>query len=126
MTQSSGLLASVKALCRTLLGIARTRLELLANELEEERLRLTRMFVFGVLALFFFGLGVLVLSLLVVVMFWDTYRLAAIAGVALVHLIIALCCVVAARKLAARKPRFFSATLAEIDKDRAALSSSDE
>lgn len=126
MTQSSGLLASVKALCSTLLGIARTRLELIANELEEERLRLTRLFVFGFLALFFFGMGVLVLSLLVVVVFWDTYRLAAIAGVALVHLIIALYCLMSARKLAARKPRLFSATLAEIGKDRAALSSIDE
>lgn len=126
MTQSSGLLASVRALCRTLLGIARTRLELLANELEEERLRLTRMFVFGFLALFFFGLGVLALSLLVVAIFWDTYRLAAIAGVALVHLMIAFYCVLSARKLAASKPKLFSATLAEFGKDRAALSSTDE
>lgn len=126
MTQSSGLLASIKALCRTLLGIAQTRLALIANELEEERLRLTRMFVFGFLALFFFGLGVVALSLLVIAVFWDTYRLAAITGVALVHLIIAIYCVMSVRKLAAQKPKLFSATLAEFSKDRAALSSIDE
>lgn len=126
MTQSSGLLASVRALCRTLLGIAQTRLALIANELEEERLRLTRMLVFGFLALFFFGAGVLVLSLLVIATFWDTHRLTAIAGVCLVHLTIALYCVMSVRKLAAHKPKLFSATLAEFGKDHAALSAIDE
>lgn len=121
MAENSGLLASVRVLLGTLLGIAQTRLELVVTELEEERLRLTRLFVFGFLALFFFGLGVLVLSLLVVAAFWDTHRLAAIVGVALMHLGIAFYCVMSARRLAAHKPRLFSATLAELDKDRAAL-----
>lgn len=121
MTESSGLLASVRVLLGTLLGIAQTRLELLVTEIEEERLRLSRLFVFGFLALFFFGLGVLVLSLLVVAAFWDTHRLAAILGVAVMHLGIAVYCVMSARQLVVRKPGLFSATLAEFDKDRAAL-----
>jgi len=126
LTQSSGLLASVRALFSTLLGIAHTRLELLANELEEERLHLTRLLVYGLLALFFFGLGVLTLSLLIVVAFWDTHRFAAIVGVSLAHLGIACYCVTSARHLLARKPKLFSATLAEFGKDRAALSAIDE
>lgn len=121
MTQSSGLLASVRTLFSTLLGIARTRLELLATELEEERLRLTRLVVYGFLALFFFGLGVVALSLLVVVIFWDTYRLAAVAGVTILYMGIAFYCAISARELAADKSRLFSATLAELDKDRKAL-----
>ena len=40
---SWGLMESVKRLLSTLASIASTRLELLANELEEERLRLTQM-----------------------------------------------------------------------------------
>lgn len=120
------MLASVRALFSTLLGIAQTRLELLANELEEERLHLTRLLVYGLLALFFFGLGVLTLSLLIVAAFWDTHRLAAIICVTLVHVGIAIYCVMSARHLAAHKPRLFSATLAEFDKDRAVLSAIDE
>jgi uncharacterized membrane protein YqjE len=38
-------------LLSTLLGIAQTRLELLANELEEERSHLTRLLVYGLLLL---------------------------------------------------------------------------
>jgi uncharacterized membrane protein YqjE len=126
LTQSSGLLASLRILFSTLLGVAQTRLELLANELEEERLRLTRLFVYGFLSLFFFGVGVIALSMLAVAAFWDTHRLAAIAVVALLHLCIAFYCGMSARYLAAHKPKLFSATLAEIDKDCGALSSIDE
>jgi uncharacterized membrane protein YqjE len=126
LTQGGGLLASVRSLFSTLLGIAQTRLELLANELEEERSHLTRLLVYGLLALFFFGLGVLVLSLLIVAALWDTHRLAAIAGVSLVHFGIALYCIKSARHLLAHKPKLFSATLAEFGKDRAALSATDE
>ncbi len=126
MTQSSGLLASVRALLSTLLGMAHTRLELFANELEEEGVRLIRLFVYGFLSLFFFGLGVIALSLLVVAAFWDTYRLTAIAGVTLVYLGISVYCVISAKQQLAQKPKLFSVTLAEIRKDRAALSSTDE
>src|SRR5512140_80235 len=77
---SSGLMESVKRLLSTLTSIAATRLELLANELQEERLHLTQMLLFFVLALFCFGLGVLLLTLFVVVLFWDDHRLAVIGG----------------------------------------------
>lgn len=126
MNQSSGLLTSVRVLFGTLLGMARTRLELIATELEEERLHLAKLVLYGFLALFFFGLGVLALSLLVIAAFWDTYRLAAITAVVVAYLGIALICALCARRQLRRKPRLFSATLAEIDKDRAAVSSFDE
>lgn len=126
MTQNSGLLASVRVLLGTLLGMARTRLKLIATELEEERLHLARLVMYGLLALFFFGLGVMVLSLLIIAAFWDTNRLAAITVLVVTYLGIALIFGLAARKQLRRKPRLFSATLGEIDKDRAALASSDE
>lgn len=106
--------------------MARTRLELIATELEEERLHLARLVTYGLLALFFFGLGVMVLSLLIIAAFWDTNRLAAITVLVVAYLGIALAFGLAARQQLRRKPRLFSATLAEIDKDRAALAPSDE
>lgn len=119
-------MASVRVMLGTLLGMARTRLELIATELEEERLHLARLVMYGLLALFFFGLGVMVLSLLIIAAFWDTNRLAAITVLVVAYLGIALIFGLAARKQLRHKPRLFSATLAEIDKDRAALASSDE
>lgn len=121
MEQNSGLLASVRVLFSTLLGMARTRLELIATELEEERLHLARLVLYGFLALFFFGLGVLALSLLVIAAFWDTHRLAAITAVVVAYLGGALFCVLCLRRQMRRKPRLFSATLAELEKDRVAL-----
>ena len=126
MPQNGGLLASVRILLGTLLGMARTRLELIATELEEERLHLARLMTYGLLALFFFGLGVMVLSLLIIAAFWDTNRLAAITVLVVAYLGIALVFGLAARKQLRRKPRLFSATLAEIDKDRDALRATDE
>ncbi|HEY3327763.1 MAG TPA: phage holin family protein [Novimethylophilus sp.] len=123
MVQSSGLFTSIKTLLGTLLGVTQTRLELLATEIEEERLRLTRLLLYGFFALFFFGLGVLLLSVLVIAAFWDSHRLAAIAAVAVMHLGIAFVCAVCLRQQAKHKPRLFSASLAELGKDRAALAS---
>lgn len=123
MTQSTGLFASVRTLLGTLLCIVQTRLELLATEIEEERIRLTKLLLYGFLAVFFFGLSILVLSLLVIATFWDSHRLAAIGVVAAVHLGIAFLCVVSLRCHAKRKPKLFSASLSELGKDRAALSS---
>jgi uncharacterized membrane protein YqjE len=119
--QGSGLFASVKTLLGTLLGMVHTRLELLVNELEEEKLRLGKMLLYGLLALFFFGLGILLLSVLVIALFWDTHRLAAITVVAAVHLGIAFLLLQCVRELAGRKHKLFAATLAELGKDRAAL-----
>jgi len=121
MAQSSGLFSSVRALLGTLLGIAQTRLELLVTELEQERLHLGKLLLYGFLALFFFGLGVMLLSVLIVAVFWDSYRLGAIAALAAVYLGIAFICVAVLRQQARRKPRLFSASIAELGKDRAAL-----
>ena len=67
----SGLMGSVKRLASTLTTIVSTRLELLANELQEERLRLTQMLLFILFSLFCFGMGLLLLTVFIVVLFWD-------------------------------------------------------
>jgi uncharacterized membrane protein YqjE len=121
MAQSSGLFSSVRVLLSTLLGIAQTRLDLLVTELEEERLHLGKLMLYGFLALFFFGLGVLLVSVLVIAAFWDSYRLGAIAVLAAIYLGIAFACAAILRQQARRRPRLFSASIAELGKDRAAL-----
>ena len=63
MPEVSGLLVSIKRLLATLTGMAATRLELLSNEWQEERLRLLQMLLFVLFAVFSFCMGILLLVL---------------------------------------------------------------
>jgi uncharacterized membrane protein YqjE len=115
---SSGLMASVKRLLSTLTSIVTTRLELLANELQEERLRLTQMLVFAVFALFSFCMGILLLTVFIVVLFWDDHRLAVLGGLTVLYFALGTLMVLLLRSKARTKSRLFSASLAELAKDR--------
>lgn len=111
-------MGSVKRLASTLTTIVSTRLELLANELQEERLRLTQMFLFTLFALFSFGMGLLLLTVFVVVLFWDDHRLAVLGAMSVIFFVLGLLAVLVLRGKAQEKSRLFSASLAELDKDR--------
>jgi len=119
--QSAGLLESVKRLASTLISIVSTRMELLANELQEERLRLTQMFFFSLLALFCFGMALLLLTVFVTVLFWDDHRLAVLGGLCVLFLLLGTLMAVLLRSKAQSKPKLFSATLAELAGDRTHL-----
>jgi uncharacterized membrane protein YqjE len=120
----SGLMGSVRQLLSTLTSIASTRLELLANELQEERLRLTQMLLFALVALFCFGMGILLLAVFIVVLFWDDHRLAALGMLSVLFLALGMLTAVLLRNLAQAKSRLFSASLAELAKDREQLKTS--
>lgn len=126
MQEASGLLESAKRLLCTLSAIVSTRLELLANELQEERLRLTQMLFFALAALFCFGMGVLLFTVFIVVMFWDDHRLAVLGGLSLLFFASAALMAILLRSKAKSKPRLFSASIGELVKDRAHLESSHE
>jgi uncharacterized membrane protein YqjE len=76
----SRLIGSVKRLASTLTSIVSSRLELLGNELQEERLRLTQMFLYSLFAFFCFGMGLLLFTVFIVVLFWDDHRLVVLGG----------------------------------------------
>jgi uncharacterized membrane protein YqjE len=124
--QSAGLMESLKRLVSTLASIVSTRLELLANELQEERLHLTRMVVYALIALFCFGMSILLLTGFIVVLFWDDHRVAALGGLGAVFLVLAILMTILLRNKAHARPRLFSASLAELAKDRAQLDSHHE
>ena len=121
MTQATGLLTSVKSIASTLISMAQTRLALLANEIEEDRLHMIRLLFLGLLIMFFFCLGIVLLTLLIIAIFWDTNRLLVIGLVATVYLGIAACLAAYAVFNAKHKPRLFAISLAELAKDRAIL-----
>lgn len=114
-------MASVRRLLSTATAIASTRLELLANELHEERLRLTQMLFFALSALFCFGMAMLLLTLLVVVLFWDEHRLAALGVMSVLFLASGALMVALLRSKAEAGSKLFSASLAELAKDREQL-----
>jgi uncharacterized membrane protein YqjE len=71
-----GLLGSANHLLAVLVSAAETRVGILATELQEERVRLGRLVLFGGAALFCLGLGIVLLSVFVVVLYWNSDRLA--------------------------------------------------
>lgn len=94
--QSPGLVQSLRRLAATLIALLQTRLELLANELEEERVRLVQVLLWGCIALAFLLLGVVMLTLFVVVLFWDTHRVLVSGLLALTFIAIGLAAVAVA------------------------------
>ena len=123
---SPGLMGSVKRLASTLASIVSTRLELLANELQEERLRLTQMLLLCALALFCFGLGVLLLTALIVALFWDDHRFAVLGALTVLYFALGAISAMLLRGKAQAKSGLFSASLAELGKDKERLRANHE
>ncbi|MDH5247076.1 MAG: phage holin family protein, partial [Betaproteobacteria bacterium] len=95
-----GLRSATVQLAESLLGLGRTRLELAAVEFEEARARASERLVLVLIAGLCFALAVLAASMLVVVLFWDTHRIAALCGVTIVYALLGLA---ALWRLAAQK-----------------------
>ena len=121
MTDSIGLMESSKRVVSTLLTIFQTRLELLSNEIEEERLRVRQMLFYGSIALFFFGLSIMLMTVFVVVLFWDSYRLPVLGGLAALFFLAGLLVWNSLQYAASERSKLFSSSLAELDEDRARL-----
>lgn len=113
-----GILESLKVFAATLAAIAHTRIDLLSTELQEVQQRYLLQLAAAVLALFCLGMGVLLATLLVVVLFWDSHRLLSLSVLSALFLIGSLALWLLARRAARRQPRPFAATLAELAKDR--------
>ena len=117
-------MGSVRRLLSTLTSVVSTRLELLANELQEERLRLTQMLLFASFALFCFGMGILLLTVFIVVLFWDDHRLAVLGALSVLFFALGTLMAILLRSKAQAKSRLFSASLAEFAKDSEQLETS--
>jgi uncharacterized membrane protein YqjE len=120
---AGGLYESLKTLSASVIGIIHTRLELLSTDVAEEREHLTA-FLLGILiALFCLGVGVVLLAILIVVIFWDSHRLLALGGLTGGFLAAAAGLGWFAMYKLRTKPRLFASTLAELAKDRQQLGS---
>ena len=108
-------------LADALVGLVRTRFELATIEYTEERARIGQL-----LALLVAGIACLLFALFfaaaaVVIYFWDTNRFVAILGVVLFFAVAGALLLWRRTEIAQTSPTPFAATVAELDKDRAAL-----
>jgi uncharacterized membrane protein YqjE len=118
-----GLLESLTSLAATLVAIAHTRLELLSADLEEDRERYLSLLMWVLAALFCLGIGVVLVTILIVAAFWDTQRLLALGSLAGLFLAVGLVAWMFAMRKAKTKPRVFAVSLSELFKDRQQLDS---
>jgi uncharacterized membrane protein YqjE len=119
--RSEGLLDSLRNLARTFLAIVQTRIEIFASEIDEERTRLARIAVLAAAAGLCIALAVILLVFFLVVLFWDTDRLLAIGVLAGVFAVGGIAACIGLRTAISKRPKFLSATLAELRKDGTGL-----
>jgi uncharacterized membrane protein YqjE len=108
---------TVGRLGATLLAMLQTRLELAAVELEEESQRLLGYVLLSLLALFLGGIAIVLVALLVIVLFWDSYRIQAVLGLAVLFGGSGIALGLKVRASFGAKPRLLGATLCELNKD---------
>ena len=70
--ESGGLFAALKSVAATLLASGKTRLELLGNELEEQKLHVIRLFLLFQGLVLCLGVTVLLVVALITALFWDS------------------------------------------------------
>ncbi|WP_119355032.1 phage holin family protein [Azohydromonas sediminis] len=115
-----GLFTSLRRLLGSAAELAEVRLALFATELQQEKLRALDALALLAVALLAAGVALVLLSLLVVMLFAEPYRIAALGVVVLVYAAAAGLLWRAARaRLAEGTP--FEATRAELRRDREAL-----
>ena len=120
-SQSRGLGGAASRLGASLLGLVRTRLELASVELAEERDRVQYQLTSLVVAIAMFMFALLFAATWIIVYFWDTTRLTAIAVVAFVFAAAGAALLMLRSQAARAAPMPFAATIAEFERDRAAL-----
>jgi uncharacterized membrane protein YqjE len=101
----------------TLVAMVHTRLELAAVEAQEEAQRLLGYLAWTLMAVFLAAGAVLFAALFVVLVFWDSYRLLAVGGMAGLFALAGLAIMTKVRANFASRPPMFAATLNELRND---------
>lgn len=103
------------------LGLLHAHLDLLGIELQEQKAAGMRQLLYALLALIFGLLCLFAVSVLVMVLYWDSYRLEAIGALCLLHGLICLFALWRLRAAMRRQQAPFSASLEELAHDREQL-----
>lgn len=121
-----GFLGSVKTLASSVLELLHVRVELFALEWHEERERAKHLLVLGVAGVLMLGLGLLLLTFFIIVLFWDSYRLLAIGIVTALYLGGGAWCLLNIRAQVKNHPPPFATSLQEFIEDLRQLREDDK
>ena len=113
---NSGLFAALKDVAATLLAGGKTRLELLGNEIEEEKLRAMQLILVAQGMVFCFGVGTLLAVALLTALFWDN-RLLVLAVSAALFLGFGGVFYSKFKRATHRPEHIFAASIAELQED---------
>jgi len=116
-----GLFASTKGLLATGVTLLRNRIELFGVELAEERRRLLSVLAYGGVAFLCLAAGLIFLAIFLTVLLWDSNRLLALGVFSALFLGAGIASLALAISLGRADSKLFSASLAELSKDREAL-----
>jgi uncharacterized membrane protein YqjE len=114
--EGGGLFAALKNIATTLLAGGKTRLELLGNEIEEEKRRAVYLFVMAQAMLFCCGIGVLLAVALLTALFWDN-RLLVLGTATALFLVLAVIFYGRVTRATQRPEGIFAASIAELQED---------
>ena len=120
-TPHGGLFASLRQMMATLVEIAQVRVQLIGNELEAEKLRIAGGLLLAGIGLMLLTVGAVLLCALVLMLFAEGYRLAALAVLTLAFIAGGALLVRAAGNRLRNPGGMFAATLAELADDRSGL-----
>lgn len=121
MSHPAGLFASLRGFATTGVALLRTRVELLRVEAQEELGRIVGLVLWSIVAVLCGTLGLAFVAVLVTVLLWESQRAVALAVFATLFLVGAAVAAGFALRLARRGSQLFSASLAELRRDEAAL-----
>lgn len=113
---SAGLLSALRNIAATVLASGKTRLELLSNEIEVEKLRAIRLLLMAQGMAFCFAVGVILAVALLVALFWEQ-RLAVLAVCTLAFFAFGGVLLGRFRRESRRPERLFAASVAELEQD---------
>lgn len=116
-----GLFASLRGLLHSSAQLALVRLELLVADLELEKLRLAQAAVRALIGLMLIGLGMLLAVGFIVLLLWDTHRLATLAVLALLCLAGGALLLRTAQRSMQEGGPMLAGTRAEFERDEVAL-----
>lgn len=120
-----GLFASSKGLLGTGVKLLHNRLELLGVELAEERVRLISLLAYGAAAFLCIAAGLIFLAIFLTVLLWESHRLLALGVFSALFLGAGGVSLALAISRARAGSKLFSASLAELRKDRDVLAAGD-
>jgi uncharacterized membrane protein YqjE len=116
--RATGLLASLQRLLRSFTDILHTRVEILSVETEEAVWMLGQLIAYALTSVLFLALGLLLLTAFIIKASPEAYQLYVLGGFGLFYLLVAVVFAQLVKHKLRTRPKLFSATLSELEKDR--------